>query len=149
MQQFTIPQFIDVEDKVIGPLTTRQFLILLVGAIIIAISYKIFDFALFVTVGVFIFAVFGTVAFIKINGRPFHFFILNIIQTFKRPMLRVWNYKIENKAPVKEEALPVFNSPEASVKHFTASRLAELSLVVDTGGNYKGENNKEIKIESI
>ena len=28
--RFTVPQFIDVEDKIFGPLTTRQFLIMLV-----------------------------------------------------------------------------------------------------------------------
>ena len=31
MQMFTVPQFIDVEDKIIGPITTRQFIICLVG----------------------------------------------------------------------------------------------------------------------
>ena len=57
MQQFTVPQFIDVENKIIGPITARQFLILLIAAIIVAISYKIFDFSLFLTVGIFVFLI--------------------------------------------------------------------------------------------
>ncbi|KKS92044.1 MAG: hypothetical protein UV69_C0039G0006, partial [Parcubacteria group bacterium GW2011_GWE2_43_12] len=31
MQQFVVPQFIDVEDKIIGPITVRQFIIIMVG----------------------------------------------------------------------------------------------------------------------
>lgn len=32
MQQFLVPQFIDVENKIIGPLTVRQFVIFLIAA---------------------------------------------------------------------------------------------------------------------
>ena len=47
MQQFVVPQFIDVEDKVIGPVTVRQFLILLVGGGVLFIAYRLSDFTLF------------------------------------------------------------------------------------------------------
>ncbi len=45
MRQFTVPQFIDVEDKIIGPLTVRQFLIMLTGFAVIGVSYKFADFS--------------------------------------------------------------------------------------------------------
>ena len=35
MQQFTVPQFIDVEPKIIGPITTRQFLIFLAAGLML------------------------------------------------------------------------------------------------------------------
>ena len=91
MQQFTVPQFIDVEDKIIGPVTARQFIIMLAGFMLIAISYKIFSFNLFIGIGMAIFGTSGTLAFLKINGMPFHFFILNFTQTTRRPGLRVWD----------------------------------------------------------
>ena len=148
MQQFIVPQFIDVEDKIIGPITTRQFIIILAGFLIIGLAYKIFDFTLFVTFGLLVLAITSLFAFFKINGRPFHFFILNLFQTFKRPKLRIWyfisdgfDYKIEkeNLAPAAKIA------PE---KHYTASRLAELSLIVDTRGAYRGERgNDRIRVE--
>ena len=78
MQQFVVPQFIDVEDKIIGPITTRQFIVLLAGFLIIAVSYKLFDFSLFVTFGLLVFAITSIFAFLKINGRPFHYFVLNL-----------------------------------------------------------------------
>lgn len=142
MQQFTVPQFIDVEDKIIGPITTRQFIIMLAGFILIAIFYRIFDFALFIVSGILIILITGALSFVKINGRPFHFFILNLIQTLKRPGVRVWNhvigrvdvdYEVEEKQQSTQSFIP-------SARRYSASRLAELSLIVDTKGAYKGEN---------
>ncbi len=47
MAQYVVPQFITVEDKILGPITVRQFLILLVDTGLMFIFYKIFDFSLF------------------------------------------------------------------------------------------------------
>lgn len=143
MQQFTVPQFIDVESKIIGPITTRQFLIFLGAAVIIGISYKLFDFSLFLTIGIIVFALSGTFAFLKINGRPFHLFLLNFIQTLRRPSLRVWNHQLgfidapEEVNIVKEEA------PIMEKEIYKSSRLADLALVVDTKGRYRGDDNNE------
>lgn len=141
MQQFIVPQFIDVEDKIIGPITTRQFVVMLVGFLIIAVSYKLFDFSLFVTFGLLVLAITGVFAFLKINGRPFHYFVLNLFQTLKRPKLRVWS---NGSSPAGddygvEESHFAPAAAVASDKHYTTSRLAELSLIVDTKGAYQGE----------
>ena len=139
MQQFTVPQFIDVENKIIGPLTTRQFLIILAAAIIIGISYKLFDFSLFLTISIVVFLIAVLFSFVKINGRPFHLFVLNLAQTWRRPGIRVWNNRtavLDETTPitaVKPEQKPIVKEP------YKKSRLAELSLVVDTKGRYKGE----------
>ncbi len=143
MQQFTVPQFIDVEDKIIGPITVRQFIIMLVGILLIAACFKLFDFTLFLLLAILIFAISCTFAFVKINGAPFHYFSLNLVQTLKKPRLRVWRkddtlvnaLEIENPAPVV-----------ASVArhHYSASRLNELSLIVDTQGSYQGEGDESV-----
>lgn len=152
MQQFTIPQFIDVEDKIIGPITIRQFIIMLAGFLLIAISYKLFDFSLFVTVTIFTLGVCGSFSFVRINGRPFHFFVLNIVQTFKRPKFRVWineqkkseeNYGINQKETTKKKSAPEERA-EPSL-----SRLTELSLIVDTKGGYGGEKDKETDLAAV
>jgi len=139
MLQFTVPQFIDVEDKIIGPITARQFLIMLTGFMFIGVSYKIFRFSWFIVIGIFIFGVFGVFAFLKVNGMPFHNFTLNFIQTSKRPFLRVWNNIYNKDIPVKEEVSAPPEVGTAPKPTFTTSRLAELSLVVDTQGSYGGE----------
>ena len=139
MQQFTVPQFIDVESKIIGPITTRQFLILLSAAIIIAAAYKLFDFTLFVTTAVMVFLIAATFSFVKVNGRPFHFFLLNATQTLRRPRTRVWNNKV---TPIEQEEKLTYVKPEAKIEqkeYYKTSRLAEMALIVDTKGRYKGE----------
>jgi hypothetical protein len=139
MQQFIVPQFIDVEAKIIGPITTRQFLILLGATMLIALSYRLFDFSLFLVITIVTIALAATFAFVKINGRPFHFFVLNIIQTSRRPGLRVWDHKA--LIVEQQEKTPVVKSDYNSrpKRAYKKSRLAELSLVVDTSGKYKGE----------
>ncbi len=141
MQQFNVPQFIDVEDKIIGPITTRQFVILLVCSMIAAILYKIVDFVPFLVITIVIFALGGIVAFLKINGRPFHYFVLNLIQTSKKPKVRVWNSQLGKKDKKAKEEKDDSKKKEVKVPRkqvYKKSKLAELSLMVDTGGSYKG-----------
>ncbi len=139
MQQFTVPQFIDVESKIIGPITTRQFLILLAAAVIVALSFKLFDLSLFITITVFVLGIAVIFSFVKVNGRPFHFFVVNLTQTLRRPSIRVWNNRL---TVIEEVDKVVFTKPEPKVEpkeFYRKSRLAELALVVDTKGRYKGE----------
>ncbi len=154
MQQFTVPQFIDVEDKIIGPLTTRQFIIMLVAFMIVVISYKLCDFTLFVLIMVVTLGIAGVFAFLKINGRPFHFFVINFIQTAKKAKLRIWNNSLNMKATELNniEKIESEGKTEKTIlspkKPYIKSRLSELSLIVDTQGAYKGGEKVE-RIEKI
>ena len=151
MQQFTVPQFIDVEDKIIGFITVRQFLILMSTFIILVIFYKLLDFTTFIFVAILIIGGGLVLAFVKINGRPFHFFLLNIVQTLKKPRKRVWN-NMQNQTLYLDQTsfLSLKPSPAgahpvsgAKISRPAKSRLAELSLIVDTKGSYRGEKNIE------
>lgn len=138
-EHFLVPQFIDVEPKIIGPITVRQFLIMLVGFLFIFIEYKLFTFLAFIVSGVVTFGVFGIFAFAKINGRPFHYFILNVAETLKRPRLYTWN-KTLTDAEVRQLLNSVHRpiSPRLATKPLPAKgRLEELALVVNTGGAYR------------
>jgi PrgI family protein len=141
-QQFVVPQFIDVEDKIIGPITTRQFLILLATSLILFIMYAVLVFAYFVGFGLPILVVGIVFAFAKINGQPFHYFFLNVVQTSRKPKLRVW-YKEETNAELMARisappAPPA--TPPPSKERVTGSRLQELTLIANTGGVYRPED---------
>ncbi|HKK54481.1 MAG TPA: PrgI family protein [Patescibacteria group bacterium] len=141
MQQFTVPQFIEVEAKVIGPITARQFLIFIAAAVLGGVAYLAFDFELFVVVAVILIIIAGAFAFFKINGRPLHFFVLNLIQTLKKPGLRVWNHKLDKD--FEEEIVNIEYKEKIPRKEFyNKSRLAELSLVVDTKGQYQSTEDE-------
>ena len=141
MQQFIVPQFIDVEDKIIGPITTRQFMIMIVGGIGISIAYKSTDLKGFIISAVIILALVIVFAFVKINGQLFHMFIVNLLETLKRPGLRVWDKTLGKGALKRKIGHEEKKEAETVVrkKPYLKSRLTELSLVIDTGGVYQGE----------
>ena len=97
MQQFIVPQFIEVEDKIFGPITVRQFIIMMVAGMIVFLTYRYGDFALFVFTLVLLGGLSLILAFVKINGQAFHYFILNIIQTLRKPSLRIWQKNYSKK----------------------------------------------------
>lgn len=141
MNQFTIPQFIDVEDKIFGPITTRQFVILLVTALVLFIAFKLADTALFIACCVIFGGLAIALAFIKINGQSFHYLILNIFETVRRPRRRLWN-KTYTKAELVALNKPVVEEDETNkIVHrpTSATRIRDLSLLVNTGGYYKPE----------
>lgn len=143
MLQFTVPQFIDVEDKIIGTITVRQFIILLVAAILTAVCYRLFSTAIFAGCAFVIIGIALLFAFVKVNSAPFHFFLLNLIQTFKKPRLRVWRKDdtLEGVIELDTSTKPV--NPTSTHPVLTASRLSELSLIVDTQGSYQGEGEDD------
>lgn len=141
MQQFVVPQFIDVEDKIFGPVTVRQFLILLAAGLFIFVAFKYADFALFITTLVVVGGGALVTAFVKINGQTFHYFVLNILQTIRRPGLRVWrkdfskdelNYSRAQKPPEVEEKI--------ARKAARSEHIRDLALIVNTGGFYRPED---------
>lgn len=136
--QFVVPQFIDVEDKIIGPITTRQFVIILVMCLIGFVVYKLADTALMVVINIPV-VIFGIVlAFVKVNGVPFHFFLLNVLQTIKRARVRVWNKNLSDAEIIalSQVELPPPPAPKIYKEAPLSSRLNQLALVVNTGGVY-------------
>src|SRR3989339_2065386 len=142
MQQFIVPQFIDVEDKIFGPITTRQFLILLVAGITIFFTYRFGDFSLFIVM----LALGGgsslVFAFVRINGRAFHYFLLNIIQTVRRPSRRIWSKRYTKrdldylrKQTVEEQV------EQEKKKPARREHIRDLALLVNTGGFYRPEDD--------
>lgn len=140
--KYVVPQFIDVEDKILGPITTRQFVILLVTGFFGFIAYKLFDFGLFLLIAIVLTILGGILAFMRVNGQPFHYFLLNLVQTFRKPGLRVWDKELDTfelQTLVKEPPPP---PPKARIKKeaLASTKLAELTLVVNTGGVYNPED---------
>ncbi|MDA2921732.1 hypothetical protein MYX07_00515 [Patescibacteria group bacterium AH-259-L07] len=137
--QFVVPQFIDVESKIIGPVTPKQFVILIITALFLFVSYKLADFTLFIIEAVIIFGLGVTLAFLKVNGQPFYFFLLNIGHSLKKPSLRIWKKEM---IPIVEEKGKKLKEEEKVVtarKPLATSKLSQLALQVDTGGRYEEE----------
>jgi len=143
--QFIVPQFIDKEDRIIGPITVRQFLICLVSAGVIFVEYKMLTTAFFILALIPTAGLAGTFAFLKINGQPFHLFFVNFLQSQVRPKLRVWNKSLsleEIRSAQRIVGLPAVEKI-APKKRPTSTRLRDLALVVNTGGVYQPEETEQ------
>ncbi len=140
--QFVVPQFLDVEPKIIGPITGRQFAILLSVLLAEFILYRlVLNIVALLLIGLPILGIGILFAFAKVNGQPFHYIMLNMIQTFRKPRLRVWD-KNMTIAEIKARQIKEVTAPPPEPlkkKSLERSRLSELSLIANTGGVYTPE----------
>ena len=95
--QFQIPQFIEVEDKIVGPLTLRQFLYLAGAGGFSFILFFLLQFWLWLIITVILGAAGVSAAFIKYNGRPLPKIAWQAFGFFWRPRLYVWQREQEFK----------------------------------------------------
>lgn len=70
MPKFQVPQFIETETKLIGPLTLKQFLFVAAGISMTALAWIALNGILFGIAAVLIIGFFGALAFVKIDNQP-------------------------------------------------------------------------------
>lgn len=75
--RFTVPQFIEIEDKIFGPLTWKQFLYVGGGLGMAVVLLLTTNIVVFVLIGVPLATLAGALAFYPINNRPFSVFLEN------------------------------------------------------------------------
>ncbi len=142
MRQIVVPQFIDIEPKIIGPIGPRQLIILIASAGLIFLCYRLSSLIIFIVETLFICGLGGCLAFLKVNGRPFHYLILNLIQAYRLPHLRVWKKELIPVRMKKEKKIKEIEIEAKEVsrrKVLSPKRLSEIALIVDTGGAYNPE----------
>ena len=99
--QYQVPQFIETEDKIVGPFSLKQFLYIAAGS---GLSFMLF-FALQSKILWFFFSaiVIGAAlafAFIKINGQPFNRIVASAFFYYWNPQKYTWQSK---DATIKKE----------------------------------------------
>jgi hypothetical protein len=99
--QYPVPQFTDVEDKIIGPLTLKQFFILLVTAGIIFLAYSLSkDYYVTGAAGFLVGAPGLVLTFAQFNGRPMYASGPIFLNFWTRPKLFVFRKESEIQTSV-------------------------------------------------
>jgi len=88
--QFQVPQFIETEDKIVGPLSLRQFIIVGAGIGLCGLLYFILQTTLWVILAIIIMAGAISIAFVKVEGRPLPKVILSAFNFYWNPQTYVW-----------------------------------------------------------
>lgn len=109
--QFQVPQFIDVENKIVGPLSLRQFLYVAAGG---GLSFLLFFLDIFklwswVMLSAVLVGIGAALAFGKYNGQPFPKIALRAFNFFVRPRLYLWKREIEEITIKVPEITPIRN----------------------------------------
>lgn len=143
--QYPVPQFIDVEDTVVGPLTVKQTISLGAGAAVVMIASLLLVgiFAIMVSIPVII----GSIlfAFYKPNGRPLAVLVANYFTFTFKPKLYIWRRNPEGllvKRAIRKETLK--DNVSAEFKIISRNRLQELAWMLDTQ-QAVAVDNEEIK----
>ncbi len=115
--QFEVPQFIEIEDKIIGPLTWKQFIYVAGGIGMLIILFLSLPFMFFVLFGLPIGALSGALAFHRVNNRHFSIFLESAVKYFTSPKLYLWHRETSqsiiektNDASAKETPRPKTNN---------------------------------------
>ena len=130
--QYQVPQFIDMEDRIIGPLTLKQFIYLAFAAAILFVFWFLFKFYIWIVVALPITVLAFAFAFLKINDRPFIYFFIAAVFYFIKPKLYIFGEvakEIRKNVLPELKLAPVETPGSAKV---TRSKLKELALSLDT-----------------
>lgn len=106
--RFEVPQFIDIEDKIFGPLTWRQFLYVGGGVGMGVVLFFTTNFLIFLIIGLPLSLLAGALAFYPVNNRPFSFFLEAIVNYVKGTKFYVWKKKED--IIYKQESKPIANT---------------------------------------
>ena len=144
MGQYKVPQDVEAEDKLIGPLSLRQFIYVVVGLVWAglmflilrpnnspspAVNYTIMAILILPVTGFFLLLGFG-----RRKEQSFERYFAAVIRFWFVPRVRVWDKDLSTVELVKEEVKP----PEViTEKNVPKSSLEQLALVMDTHGTMK------------
>ncbi len=88
--RFEVPQFTDIEAKIIGPLTWKQFVYLAGGAGFLVVIYLTMPKIIFLVLGIPVGIFAGSLAFHKVNDRPLSFFVEAAFNYVLKSKLYLW-----------------------------------------------------------
>ncbi len=137
MGQYKVPQDVETEDKILGPLSIKQFIYIIIAILWAFLMWRIFSFSIIVAV-VFALPVTGfflLLGFGQREGVPFEDYVVAFIQFLIVPRKRIWV-----KDDSKEVIVADVKKPETAAdarKNVSTGQLKQLASIIDTRGNFK------------
>lgn len=133
--RFQVPQFIDIEDKIVGPLTLKQFIYIAGNAALAFVSYRMIPITIIgIVLAIFFLSFGGLLAFYQYNNRPLINLVSAAFAFYTKPQLYIWK---PHQKETKENALDISHfkttarvvTPTAPAP--SASKLTDMSWQLD------------------
>ena len=133
--RFEVPQFIDIEDKIIGPFTWKQFVYLAGGVGLGAVIFVTLPLFVFVLLGMPLGGLAILLAFYPVNNRPFADFLEAIVYFYKNNRVYYWR----KKSTIVYRNKSIQNTPVPLRNTFTKKEvdIQSLSRTLDVQGLQK------------
>ncbi len=126
--RFLVPQFIEVEDKLFGPLSFKQFVYMVGGLGFAGALYAMYGVTIAILLGGPIVAMGLALAFYRINDRPFIFVLQATVNYLVRHKLYLWKKEVK-------QAHTTVATPDQTLKAYapriSESKLKELAWSLD------------------
>lgn len=144
--RFQVPQFIEVEDKIFGPLTVGQFVYLAGGVGFLVALWVVLPVWLAILIGGPIALLGFLLAFYKVNDRPFISVMQSAAEYFTKDKLYIWDKG--RTQPIKDTLTTIqdYDDPAKYVPAATASRIKDLAWSLDIRegeARARNENTRE------
>lgn len=123
--RYQVPQFIEVEDKIFGPLTLKQFIYLAGGGGVCLMLFTLLPLFLALPLAVPVVALSVGLAFYQVNGRPLVHALEHATSYFFGPKLYLWKQRERIQKPAEVET-PVLNA-QGGVPKLSQSKLKDLA----------------------
>jgi len=136
MGQYKVPQNVETEDKILGPLSVKQFIYVVIAVLWAFLMWRIFSFAILIAV-IFAFPVTGfflLLGFGQREGVPFEDYVVAFIRFLIVPRKRIW-IKDDSKEVIVKVDKPV--EVRSDEKNVSVGELKQLANIIDTRGNFK------------
>lgn len=127
---FNVPQFLDIEDKIVGPLTAKQLGWLGLGGVFLMIFWNFLDTQAFFIAAIIIGGIFGALAFYKPFGQPLISFLMSSVYFVVRPRMYVW-HRLPEKIEMPKKSTPKAEEIIHTQKTLSGKKIDELSKILD------------------
>jgi len=136
MGQYKVPLDIEAEDKILGPLSLRQFIYVIIGLLWAGLMWLLFSkiIVLMIVLIVPITGFFLLLGFGRRQEQNFESYFVAVLQYFVVPRIRVWDKDLTQVELVKKIDI----APEViPLKNINMGSLKQLALIMDTHGAQK------------
>lgn len=124
--EYSVPQFIEVESKIIGPLTLKQFIYIAGGIGLCVILFHFLPFFIAVLASIPVAGFAGALAFYKVNNKPFISVVESAFQFYTSSHLFLW--RKEQKEVVPGKPAPASGTAQSGSSLHTDTRLTRGKL---------------------
>jgi hypothetical protein len=144
---FGVPQYIDIEDKVAGPLTGKQLLWMFGMGAALLVLWNVLEKGAFFAAALPVAGLFCALAFYKPYGQPLIKFLIYSVLFIFRPKVYVWRRESVNRNPsgIKKSDTSSTSSSHVKLKEKAPiEEIESLAKVLDSEGEERNEKILEI-----